>query len=221
MILNALTRLGPRLVVAVALVSACEDRTPRPTRTVRADGSLAADGSIPLDGSSPDAAGGDASPNDSGSDDSGMMALLIPDPPTTSADEWPDTEPNDTPDHAVPVGVLNFAFWMGFGSEPNQIATDTDVDYYVFRTGADLAGFAPLQICASDQINLFDLALYEVQNRAQGALVREANSSAPSCETLMSSDEVPTLLHANSVYLLRVGAAPGLSLGGSTGMYSA
>ena len=50
----------------------------------------------------------DAGPPDTGIADAGALdsgvETQIPTPPMTIAAEWPDTEPNDTPEQAVPVG---------------------------------------------------------------------------------------------------------------------
>src|SRR5262245_12368537 len=89
---------------------------------------------------------------DAGAEDTGLVGGLIPVPPNTPADLWIDTEPNDTPSQAVPVGILAGALWLGFGASSSRIASNGDTDFYVFRTGdtTSLMRLPPMQICADD-----------------------------------------------------------------------
>jgi hypothetical protein len=177
------------------------------------------DGSIATDASSIDATSSmDASAADALVSMDAQVAGNIPEPPMSPADEWADREPNDTPDQAVPVGMIQYALWMGFSQPTTMINRTDDVDYFVFRTGADASAF--MSICWGGSRNLLDMALYEVQNNTQGALVRRADTTNDQCETLIGMGETG-VLQANSVYLLEVRAAPGLSLAGTDGMYSA
>jgi len=146
---------------------------------------------------------------------------MVPDPGDMPANEWPDKEPNDDPSHAVPVGVVQGAFWMGFADPPNAISSPTDKDYYVFKTGDAASLDLNLQICWSFAGNLLDLYLYEVVGGVQGALVKSATATTSGCETLISAGQGPMLLKPATVYLLEVVAGPGLNLGGDPGLYDA
>lgn len=148
----------------------------------------------------------------------------VPDPGTQVGKTWTDVEPNDTPDKAFPGGVLSFAFWMGFAQPATKIGTNTDVDFFVFKTGdaASITGIGgPLSVCWSGGINLLDLYLYKVENSRKGPLVRSATTADSSCETVVDAGQASTVLAPNTVYLLEVRAAPGLNLGGNPGLYSA
>ena len=164
-----------------------------------------------------DAMGGDAEPTDNG-----MMAVQVPDPPTTPANSWDDVEPNDTAGQAVPVGQLAGALWMGFGAVPSKIASNTDSDWYVFRTGdaTSLMNTAGLLVCSNDGMALFKLYLYSVTNQMLGPQLKESMTNS-GCETLATPAEVPTLLMPQSVYALEIRPIPGLELGARTGEYGA
>jgi hypothetical protein len=149
----------------------------------------------------------------------GMMGL-IPDPGNEMGGEWTDIEPNDTPDHAVPMGILAGPIWAGFSEPYTAINPETDVDYFVFKTNNDLASIN-MQLCWSFAGNLLDMNLYEVQNQMQGMLVASSADTAPGCETLIDFGEGPTMLTANTTYLLEVRGAPGLDLAGDPGLYNA
>jgi len=155
--------------------------------------------------------------------DAMAMAPLVPVPPMTGAFDWPDIEPNDTAAQAVPVGILEGAMWMGFGATPSRIATNTDTDFYVFRTGnaASLVGQQPMSVCGSQGVDLVDLYLYAVVNGRLGALLKSAATTTPSCETILSTAEIPMVLMPESIYVLEVRAAAGLMLGANTGGYNA
>ena len=104
-----------------------------------------------------------------------------------------------------------------------QLANDdTDVDYFVFRTG-DTASLANIFIgaCWSIGVDLLNMTVYQVDNATQGALIRSADSTDTNCETLVGFGEGSTVFVADTVYLLEVRAAPGLSLGANSGLYMA
>ncbi|MCA9492869.1 MAG: hypothetical protein KC621_23215 [Myxococcales bacterium] len=171
----------------------------------------------------------DAGPPDTGIADAGALdsgvETQIPTPPMTIAAEWPDTEPNDTPEQAVPVGVIEEAVWMGFSMPLNAINDDDDVDFYVFRT-PDAEGLMRLTevsfiVCWQGGLDLVDLALYRVEEGRIAETVREAATQSPNCEDLMAGMQPSELLSPESIYLLEVRAAPGLMLGGSPGLYEA
>ena len=180
-----------------------------------------------------DAGPSDAGPSDTGGmvtdamvADTGMMQALIPVPPMTAANEWPDVEPNDTPAQAVPVGMLQFAFWMGFGMPLNMFSSNTDVDYYVFRTG-DAASLTNvlLQICwgadmGGGRVDLLNAYIYEVNNGVQGQAVVTAEDTDTSCENMVSGD-ASMIMAANSIYLLEVRPPAGADISNHTGMYGA
>lgn len=178
-----------------------------------------AEGEAPMDAGPPDTGIVDAGAPDGG------VEPLIPTPPMTTAAEWPDTEPNDTPEQAVPVGVIEEAVWMGFSMPLNAVNSDGDVDFYVFRT-PDAEGLMQLTevsfiVCWQGGLDLLDLALYRVQEGRIAETVREASTQDPSCEDLMAGTQPSELLSPESIYLLEVRAAPGLMLGGSPGLYEA
>jgi hypothetical protein len=148
------------------------------------------------------------------------MAGLIPDPGNEMNGEWTDIEPNDLPSQAVPMGILTGPIWAGFVEPYTAIDPETDVDYFVFKTGADLTNVY-MSLCWSFNGNLLDLYLYEVENQMQGAEVASSVDTAPGCETLVDFGEGPTVLAANTTYLLEVRGAPGLDLAGDPGLYNA
>lgn len=149
----------------------------------------------------------------------GMMGL-IPDPGNEMNGEWTDIEPNDTPDQAVPMGILTGPIWAGFVAPYTAINPETDVDYFVFKTGADTSGVY-MALCWSFAGNLLDMNLYEVENQMQGQLAATATDTAPGCETLVDFGEGATLLSPSTTYLLEVRGAPGLNLAGDPGLYTA
>jgi hypothetical protein len=144
----------------------------------------------------------------------------IPLPGDEQTFDWQDAEPNDTACQAFPSGLMPFAAWMGFGTEPNAINTNDDVDFYVFKTStADTLSGIFLQVCA-DKANVFDAFLYNVDSdRHQGDLVVES-TTADACQTLVMGNG-DTLLAADTDYLLELRAKPGLDLGGEPSLYSA
>lgn len=124
--------------------------------------------------------------------------------------EWKDVEPNDTPDKAVPVGILTTP-WAGFSMPYTTINTATDVDYFVFRTGdATQLMSSQLAMCWSGNFNLLDMYLYAVdaQNH-QGALVKSWTSTASGCETAWMSNGAAQGLMPNTTYLLEIRAGAG------------
>ena len=155
--------------------------------------------------------------------DSGMMmGGPIPDPGTETNAEFTNSEPNDTPAQATPVGILTGPIWAGFVMPYAMIDNNTDSDFFVFKTGnqASLANLY-IMICWSGAIDLLDLYLYAVDNNQQGAEVKTAATTDTSCETLINFGEGTTLLAAETTYLLEIRAGQGLDLGGHNGTYSA
>ncbi len=114
----------------------------------------------------------------------GTSAGPIPDPGTVMNGEWVDTEPNDTPDQAVPMGILTGPIWAGFVEPYTALNPEDDVDYFVFKTDADVTNVY-MSLCWSFMGNLLDMNLYEVVGQAQGALVKASVSTASGCETLV------------------------------------
>lgn len=159
-----------------------------------------------------------------GSDGAGpdMAGGVIPDPGTEVGGEWTDVEPNDTPSQATPVGVLNGPAWVGFVEPFTEIASTTDVDYFVFKT-ADAASLANdyISLCWGGGVNLLDAHLYEVVDQHQGTEVVTATTTNTSCETVIDFGQGPTILAADTVYLLELRAAPGLPAAGLPIGYSA
>jgi hypothetical protein len=170
------------------------------------------------DGGSPDSGGN--GPDAAGPD--GAVAELVPDPGTVEAGEWTDVEPNDTPGNATPVGIMNGPVWAGFVEPYTQIGSTTDVDWYVFKT-KDAATLVNdyIQFCWGGGINLLDLYLYEVVDQRQGPLVRSAETTDTTCETVIPAGEGATILTADTTYLLEVRAAPGLEAAAVPAFYGA
>jgi hypothetical protein len=164
--------------------------------------------------------GGAGAPDGSGPD--AVVSEIIPDPGTVEAGEWTDQEPNDTPGQATPVGIMNGPVWAGFVEPYTTIQSVTDVDWFVFRT-KDQASLVNdyVQFCWGGAVNLLDLYLYEVVDQHQGPLVRSAESTDTSCETIVGAGEGDTILTADTTYLLEVRAAPGLAPGAVPAMYGA
>jgi hypothetical protein len=165
--------------------------------------------------------GSGGSPN-GGAGPGGMMTGMIPDPGNQPSGEWTDVEPNDTPSQATPMGILTGPMWMGFTEPLTAINPATDVDYFVFKTG-DATSLANvyMSICWSFAGNLLDLRLYEVVNSMQGPEAAMAATTGTGCETLVDFGEGPTVLTADTTYLLEVAGAPGLNLGTDPGLYNA
>lgn len=207
------------------LIAGCDSPRDRPSGTGK-DASAAAD-----TGASDAGDGEDSGPGDSGMADGGSMmdsgmadtgVALIPDPGTVQNGEWTDVEPNDDPSMAVPQGILTGPVWMGFAMPYTTINDDTDVDYFVFKTGDEMSlANVYISACWGDGVDLLNMYLYTVENRIQGGLVASAESTDTSCETLVDFGAGPTILSADTTYLLEIRAAPDLMLGGAGGMYSA
>ncbi len=173
-------------------------------------------------GGEPWGGGGTGGAGTGGTGTGGVMIGMIPDPGTTVGGEWTDIEPNDDPSSAVPVGVLESSIWMGFAMPATAISSPTDVDNFVFRTGAVATlSNINMQICWSFPGNLLDMNLYDVVQGKKGALVKSAKVTAGTCETLIMPPEGSMLLKADTVYLLEVVAGPMLMLNGDAGLYSA
>jgi hypothetical protein len=136
--------------------------------------------------------------------------------------DWSDPEPNDSPETAVPSGIFSGQLWLGFAAPMSTIATNTDVDYYVFKTGdaASLMG-GGMQICWSFPGDLLNMYLWNVTNGQKGSLVKSSESTQAGCETLFANGTLAMSLQPMTTYLLEVRAAPGLNLNGMSGVYSA
>ncbi len=145
---------------------------------------------------------------------------LIPDPGNGMNGEWTDIEPNDLPSQAVPMGILSGPIWAGFVMPYTAINPATDVDYFVFKTGADLSGIY-MALCWSFAGDLLDMYLYQVDSQMQGAMVASAATTGSGCETLVDFGMGATVLAPDTTYLLEVRGAPGLDLAGDPGLYSA
>jgi hypothetical protein len=168
-------------------------------------------------------AGGEPWGGSGGTGGAGGAAMgMIPDPGSTVGGEWTDVEPNDKPSQAVPVGIVEGPIWMGFASPVTAMSSPADVDYFVFRTGADATlANVNIQTCWSFPGNLLDLNLYEVVQSQKGPLVKSATTTNTSCETVIGFGEGTMVLKADTIYLLEVIAGPGLDLAGDPGLYSA
>jgi hypothetical protein len=195
----------------------------------RFDSGPVADSGSPADsGMSPADSG---TPDDSGMTpaDSGMMAdsgtgtcTNVPDPGNLPGVDWTDVEPNDTPCTATPEPMLAGPVWMGTAMPYTMIDSNTDVDFYSFRT-SDMASLAndSIQVCWGFAGHLLDLFLYRVDNGMQGPMVASATAATGQCQTVVPAGMGTTLLLPTQRYLLEVRPAPGLNLGGMPGMYGA
>ncbi|MBI4822393.1 MAG: hypothetical protein HY791_39400 [Deltaproteobacteria bacterium] len=206
------------------LLGSCSEERNRPTSTTPRDAS--ARDAVLGDGAASDGADGgglDSGPSDNGTADTGVVAMSVPDPGTDTSGEFRDVEPNDTPGTATPVGVLTSPAWMGFSTPVTQLESAADVDYYVFRTGPETT-LPNVYVAACWSVglgNLIDMELFEVLDGAQGRSVRAANGTQDQCETIIDSGAASDLLAADSVYLLRVNAGPGVTIAPGAGTYSA
>jgi hypothetical protein len=124
----------------------------------------------------------DASVVDSGS------VHVVPDPGTMRMQfAWPDTEPNDTPEQAVPLGVGSggqigpYIGPMGGGS---TLGGGDNADYFVFRTAPVAGATFIANVCWDDtlNVNLLDLALYKVVDGQPLIPVMSSTSSNIKCE---------------------------------------
>ncbi|MFO0613733.1 MAG: hypothetical protein U0414_14155 [Polyangiaceae bacterium] len=160
----------------------------------------------------------------SGTSSSSGGGCTVPLPGTVEGGDWTDAEPNDDACHATPVGILSGPVWAGFADPITTINSNTDKDFFVFKT-SDAASLANVNVllCSSGTFNLLDLYLYGVE--ADGTLgpeIKKADSTQPGCETIVAMGEGPTDLQPNTTYVLEVRAAPGLVLPKpSDGFYSA
>jgi hypothetical protein len=146
--------------------------------------------------------------------------MVVPDPGQGSTGgEWTDVEPNNTPGTATPVGPVQGAPWLGFTQPYTQINSNTDVDYYSFKTTTSLD--FDISFCWSAPVDLLDLSLYAVVNSQKGPLLKAAATNSTSCENLIAfgerSPDGGPFFQPDASYLLEVRAAPGLILPGDGG----
>jgi len=138
----------------------------------------------------------------------GALAL-VPDPGTGAIPfSWPDTEPNDTPAQAVPVGTstgAGEATWFD-GTLSSGSLGGTDVaDYFVFRSSPQGGNFhnGPCwdQTTAP---NLMDFYLYKVVDGHVGAMVGSSATTDPACENIGGAADVA--MEPSTIYLLELRA---------------
>lgn len=91
----------------------------------------------------------------------------VPDPGTTSGACF-DTEPNDTPDQAVPCGLVHEDPGLGTGAvyplDFGKVGPNDPVDWYAFRTGPDTDTLHQFAWWEGVTANLVDLVMYEVED---------------------------------------------------------
>src|SRR5262249_47266958 len=114
--------------------------------------------------SPPDAALPDATLPDARAD--AATALVIPDPGTGPMPQvWPVTEPNDTPEQAVALGVGlgQIGPYVGLFGAGGHIGGGDEADWFVFRTGHDPGTTFIATACWDPalHVNLLDFALYQ------------------------------------------------------------
>ncbi len=138
------------------------------------------------------------------------MVPKVPDPGSGEVvTDWPDTEPNDTPDKAVPLGtgsqndVANGLYaWMGF-NPPSMIGGADTADFYVFGSGPVTK--LHLQPCwQSPQVNLLDYYLYKAVDGQPLAMIGSSTTTDVACET-----HADWTLEPNTRYVIEIRSVTG------------
>lgn len=159
--------------------------------------------------------GGGATGNDGGqgqdsgsAQDSGMGGCqgCVPDPGTSDAvdQNWGDTEPNDTPAQATPLGTAlngSIAAWVN----GNTIGGSDSTDYFVFRS-ASTSGTLSFDFCFSAPITAMSGTLWTVVGGTPQLPPVGTWTSTGTCLTNMTAT---TPLQANTVYLMELTATGG------------
>jgi hypothetical protein len=140
-------------------------------------------------------------------DSSSAPIPVVPDPGTGPLPmAWPDTEPNDTPEQAVPIGMGagQIGPYIGlFDAEDGHLGAGDEADYFVFRTAPVVTSMFIAGACwdAALNIDLLDFALYKVIDGQPLVLVTKTSTPSTSCE-VQQPFSIP--LDADSKYLFAV-----------------
>lgn len=118
--------------------------------------------------------------------DSGPV-YVVPDPGAMQMEfAWPDTEPNDTPEQAVRLGVGSGQIgpYIGPTGSGSHLGGGDNADYFVFRTASTAGTTFIAGACwdAALNVNLLDFALYKVVDGQPLILVTSSTSSDTRCE---------------------------------------
>jgi hypothetical protein len=155
-----------------------------------ADAAAALDAAVTIDAATVDAlAALDAATLDAPAGADAGVVHVIPDPGTgTMAFFWPDTEPNDTPEQAVPLGIGSGQIgpYIGPQGTGSHLGGADVADYFVFRTSPAPGTSFIASACWDPalNVNLLDIVLYQVIDGEP--LVPVASSSNPdkTCDRL-------------------------------------
>jgi hypothetical protein len=140
--------------------------------------------------STPDAPVVDAAVSDAATASDAGDVHVIPNPGTGKmAFIWPDTEPNDTPEQAVPLGIGSGQIGPYIGlpaGAGSHLGGDDVADYFVFRTSPDTGSTFIARACwdPSLNVNLLDIALYKVVAGQPLIPVASSNSTDKTCDGL-------------------------------------
>jgi hypothetical protein len=155
--------------------------------------------------SAADAPAADGAPPDAVTVADGGTVHVVPDPGTGAMpSSWPDTEPNDTPEQAVPLGVGGGQIgpYIEEFTGGGHLGGGDEADYFVFRTAPAAAGASTFiaQACWDGALNvdLLDIALYKVVDGQPLIPVISAATNSTACERLPMFN-VP--LEADTKYL--------------------
>lgn len=142
----------------------------------------------PVAGDAPTAPGADApSPDARLLADGGGAVPRVPDPGTGAMPmSWPDTEPNDTPEQAVPLGVGagQIGPYIEFFGNGGHLGGGDEADYFVFKTGTTPGTTFIANACwnADLHVNLLDFVLYKVIDGQPLIVVDSSNRTDTDCE---------------------------------------
>ncbi len=117
---------------------------------------------------------------------------------------WMDTEPNDTPAQAVPMGVATDAQGTVIAPyiDPGHLGGADPADYFVFRTNDTALRFQMVSCWTTSGINLLDFTLYKIIDGQPLVTVASYTSTSPSVEP---PGVVPSVaIEANAKYLLAI-----------------
>jgi len=111
----------------------------------------------------------------------------VPDPGTGAMPmSWPDTEPNDTPEQAVPLGVGSGQIgpYIEFRGPGGHLGGGDEADYFVFKTSSAPGTTFIANACwdANLHVNLLDFTLYKVVDGQPLIVVDSSNRTDDDCE---------------------------------------
>jgi hypothetical protein len=99
---------------------------------------------------------------------------------------WPDTEPNDTPEQAVRLGVGTGQIgpYVGLFTTGGHLGGGDVADYFVFKTDSAAGTTFIARACwdAGLKVNLLDFALYQVVDGQPLIPIASSSSSDTTCE---------------------------------------